>query len=184
MGELTMRGWPIVAIALCAPLAAARAATPFLWEPGPSNSGLYAPAVTLMSTELGSLASGTVAVSTVGGTAGVFSNVNSAQVIWAPMILTLGSTAGAVNTGGNISCWFLQTIDGTTFESSAAAPPRAPDVVFPLPAAVLSGPTTFLAQGLVRVPALSFKLLCQNNSGQTLNAAGNTVILAPTAVQY
>jgi hypothetical protein len=163
---------------------AVRAATPFLWEPGASNSGLYAPAVTLMSTELGSLSSGSVAVSAVGGTSGVFSNANSAQVIWAPMILTLGSTAGAINTGGNISCWFLQTVDGATFESTGSAPPRAPDAVFPLPAIMLSSSASFLAQGLVRTPALRFKLLCQNNSGQTLNASGNTVVLAPTAVQY
>jgi hypothetical protein len=183
MGELTMRFWLMFLIALCAP-PAARATTPFLWEPGASNSGLFAPPVTLMSTELGSLASGAVAVSIVGGTSGVFSNADSAQVIWAPMMLTLGSTAGAINTGGNISCWFLQTVDGTTFESVASAPPRAPDAVFPLPAIILSGPQSFLSQGLVRVPALRFKLLCQNNSGQTLNAAGNTVVLVPTAVQY
>ena len=89
-----------------------------------------------------------------------------------------------MQTGGNISCWLLQSIDGSTFESSASAPPRAPDVVFPLPAATLSAPATFLAQGLVRLPALNFRVLCQNNSGQALNAAGNTVVLAPTAVQY
>lgn len=161
-----------------------RAATPFLWEPGSSNSGLYAPPLTLMSTELNSMTSGSVAVSAIGGAAGVFNNSNTAQVIWSPMILTMGSTAGAVQTGGNLSCWLLSSVDGSTFESIASAPPRAPDAVFPLPASVLSGTSTFLSQGLVRLPALKFKVLCQNNSGQTLNASGNTVVLAPTAVQY
>lgn len=178
-----MRRWLLLSLAVCAPLTA-RAATPFLWEPGPSNSGLFAAAETLMSTELNALASGSVVVSALGGTSGVFNNAISAQVIWAPMILTLGSTAGAINTGGNVSCWFLQTVDGATFESGTSAPPRAPDVVFPLPATSVSGTSIFLSQGLVRVPALRFKLLCQNNSGQTLNASGNAVVLAPTAVQY
>ncbi len=178
-----MRLLPIVLVTLCTALPA-HAATPFLWEPGPSNSGLYEPAVTLMSAELNSLASASVAVSTIGGSSGVFSNANTAQAVWAPMVLTLGPTAGAIQTGGNLSCWLLQSLDGVTFESTAAAPPRAPDVVFPLPASVLAGTSTFLSQGLVRLPALKFTLLCQNNSGQTLNAAGNTIVLAPTAVQY
>jgi hypothetical protein len=83
-----------------------------------------------------------------------------------------------------LSCWFLQTLDGATFENNNAAPPRAPDAVFPVPATALSSTATFLSQGLVRVPALRFKILCQNNSGQPLNASGNSVVLAPTAIQY
>jgi hypothetical protein len=178
-----MRRSLLALLILCASFPA-RAATPFLWEPGTANNGLYAPTLTLMSSELDSVATGGVAVSSVGGSAGVFSNANTAQTIWAPLVLTLGATAGAFQTGGNLSCWFLQSLDGVTFESDTAAPPRAPDVVFPLPAAALTAVTTFLSQGLVRLPALRFKLLCQNNSGQSLNASGNTIVLAPTAVQY
>ncbi len=160
------------------------ASSPFLWEPGSANSGLHAAAVTLMSTELNALPSGAVALSSAGGVSGLFSNSNTGQAIWSPMMLTLGAIAGAIQTGGNLSCWLLQSIDGVTFESGATAPPRAPDVVFPLPATALTGSSTFLSQGLVRLPALRFKVLCQNNSGQTLNAAGNSIVLAPTAVQY
>ncbi|HEY3910397.1 MAG TPA: hypothetical protein VGM07_10940 [Stellaceae bacterium] len=178
-----MRRSLLAAIFLCASLPV-QAATPFLWQPGAANSGLYAPALTVMSTELNALASGAVALSSAGGSAGVFSNANTGQVIWSPLVLTLGSTAGAFQTGGNLSCWFLQSLDGTTFESGAAAPPRAPDAIFPLPASALAATTTFLSQGLIRLPALRFKVLCQNNSGQPLNASGNTVVLAPTAVQY
>jgi hypothetical protein len=170
-------------IALCISLPV-QAATPFLWQPGAAGNGLYAPALTLMSTELNAVASGAVALSSVGGSSGVFSNTNTGQVIWSPLMLTLGSTAGAFQTGGNLSCWFLQSIDGVTFESGTAAPPRAPDMVFPVPAAALAATATFLSQGLVRLPALRFKVLCQNNSGQSLNASGNSVVLAPTAVQY
>ncbi|MGH7030275.1 MAG: hypothetical protein ACREEZ_07600 [Stellaceae bacterium] len=161
-----MRRSLLAVIVLCASLPA-QAATPFLWQPGAANSGLYAPALTLMSTELNAVASGAVALSTVGGSAGVFSNANTGQVIWSPLVLTLGSTAGAFQTGGNLSCWFLQSLDGATYESGITAPPRAPDVVFPLPASALAATTTFLSQGLVRLPALRFKMLCQNHSGQT-----------------
>jgi hypothetical protein len=161
-----------------------QAALPFLWEPGSSNNGLYAATLTLLSTELNSLASSSVIVSSVGGTSGLFTNSNTHQVVWARGVLTLGSTAGGISTGGNLACWWLESVDGSTFESATAAPPRAPDVVFPLPAATLSGTNTFLSQGLVRAPALNFKVICQNNSGQTLNATGNTVVLAPEAVQY
>jgi hypothetical protein len=178
-----MRRLLATVIVLCASLPA-QAATPFLWQPGAENTGLYASALTLMSVELSAVASGAVALSSVGGAAGVFSNSNTGQVIWSPLVLTLGSTAGAFQTGGNLSCWFLQSLDGVTFESGTAAPPRAPDVVFPLPAAALAATATFLSQGLVRLPALRFKVICQNNSGQTLNASGNSVVLAPTAVQY
>lgn len=178
-----MRIFAVVAVIFAISLSA-HAATPFLWQPGTSNSGLYASGLTLMTSELNSLGSGAVAVGSVGGAGGVFSNANTGQVIWSPMILTLGPTGGAFQTGGNISCWFLQSLDGAAFESLTAAPPRAPDVVFPVPAAALSATATFLSQGLVRVPALRFKFLCQNNSGQVLSAAGNTIVLAPTAVQY
>ncbi|MGH7044950.1 MAG: hypothetical protein ACREE2_01000 [Stellaceae bacterium] len=178
-----IRTWLVAFVACCLSLPA-EAALPFLWQPGTANNGLYAPAMTLMSSELDSVASGAVAVSSVGGLAGVFSNANTGQVIWSPLLLTLGPTTGAFQTGGNLSCWFLQSVDGATFEVGSAAPPRAPDFVFPLPAASLGTTEMFLSQGLVRLPALRFKVLCQNNSGQTLNASGNSVELAPTAVQY
>jgi hypothetical protein len=158
-----------------------RSPFPQTWAPGPGNTGLYAGTLSLMSTELNSLASGAVAVSSVGGATGLFNNTYTKQAVWARGVLT-ASTAAAVSTGGNISCWFLESLDGSTFESTSAAPPRSPDMVFPAPASVLSN-ATLLSQGLVRLPTLRFKLLCQNDFGQTLSASGNTVVIAPLAVQ-
>jgi hypothetical protein len=154
---------------------------PQTWTPGLGNTGLFAGPVTVLSTELNSLASGSVAASSVGGSSGLFNNTYTRQAVWARGVLT-ASTSAAVSTGGNISCWFLETLDGSTFESISAAPPRSPDIVFPAPASTLSS-TTLLSQGLVRLPTLRFKVLCQNNFGQALTASGNTVVVAPLAVQ-
>lgn len=151
------------------------------WAPGPGNTGLFAGPVTLLSSELNSLASGSVAVSSVGGSSGLFNNTYTRQAVWARAVLTAGSS-GAVSTGGNISCWFLESLDGATFESTSVAPPRSPDIVFPAPASTLSS-ATLLSQGLVRLPTLRYKLLCQNNLGQGLTASGNSVAVAPLAVQ-
>ena len=151
-----MRRLLAAAIVLCATLPA-QAATPFLWQPGAANTGLYAPALTLMSTELNAFASGAVVLSSVGGSAGVFGNSNTGQVIWSPLVLTLSSTGGAFQTGSNLSCWFLQSLDGVTFENGSAAPPRAPDVVFPLPAAALAATTTFLSQGSGAAAGIAFQ---------------------------
>jgi hypothetical protein len=96
MGKLIVRR-VIVSLFVLAISNAASAATPFLWQPGTSNNGLYAPSLTLMTTELNSLASGSVAVSSVGGTSGVFSNANTGQVIWSPMMLTIGFDRGGVS---------------------------------------------------------------------------------------
>jgi hypothetical protein len=154
---------------------------PQTWTPGPGNTGLFAGPLTLLSSELNSLASGSVAVSSVGGSSGVFSNAYTRQAVWARAVLT-ASTSAAVSTGGNISCWFLESLDGSTFESTSAAPPRSPDIVFPAPASMLSS-ATLLSQGLVRLPTLRFKVLCQNNLGLAMAASANTVVIAPLAVQ-
>jgi hypothetical protein len=156
---------------------------PFTWYPGVNSNGIYGTSLTLMTTELNSLAAAGLAVSSVGGVSGEFTNANTNQVIFSPVVLTLGAIGSALSAGANVSCWFLQSPDGTHFESSSFAPARPPDVVFALPAATITAGTIFLNQGtIVRVPALPFYVLCQNNTGQTLAASGNMIALVPTAM--
>ena len=165
--------------------------TNFLWYAGSSNNGLLTPAVSLQTTELESLASAAVIISSVGGSSGVFTNSNTAQAIWADLFLSIGNPGmvGTLSAGANVAGWFLTSPDsGTTFESATVAPPRPPDFIIPFPAATNPAASSFFkAAGLVRIPALEFKVLVQNNTGQAIGNGGTTVPylkMAAVAVQY
>lgn len=150
-----------------------------LWAPGTSNSGLLATAFNLMTTELNALTSTSVIVSSVGGSSGKFTNADTAQAKWGEIFFFLG-TVTSMTAGGSYAGWFLTSFDsGTTYESQSAVPPRAPDFIIPIDAT--TGNKTYKAAGLVRIPALQFKVLIQNNSGQTSTATLNTLKLAPIA---
>lgn len=160
--------------------------TDFLWDPGTSNNGLITPAVTLMTTELNSVANAGTAVSSVGGTSGVFNNSNFAQGMIGNVYLTLGAIASAVAAGGNIAGWWLESPDaGTTYENtvSGAALARPPDFILPVPATTITAGWNF-AGVMVRVPALVTKVFIQNNLGQTLASSGNTIKIALPAMKY
>lgn len=165
------------------------AATPFIWSPGTSNNGEIGPVITLMTTELESLAAAAVIVSSVNGTSGVFTNSNTSQAIWGVCTYNTGN-AGAITTpgaGANLAGWFLTSLDGSTFELTTAAPPRPPDFIIPLQATTTANSQTFNAVGLVLIPAVNFKVLIQNNAANTLGAGATTapyIKCAPTAVQY
>jgi len=157
---------------------------PNVWYPGTSNNGLLTSALTLESTELNSLTNGSVAVSTVGGSSGIFTNSNTGQAVRAEIFAALGTAGATCAAGANLAGWFLQSSDGgTTFEPTGSAPARSPDFVIPLPATTLNA--TFKAPGPVVVPALKFKVLIQNNCGAsgTLAASANTISLVPEALQ-
>lgn len=161
--------------------------TNFLWDAGTSNNGLLTSAITLLSTELNSLATTDTVTSSVGGSSGVFTNSNTAQAMWADIFLTLGAVGTALSAGATVAGWFLTSPDGgTTFETPATntAPPRPPDFVILLPATTITAGWAYKAMGLVLVPALEFKVYLQNSSGQTWASSGNTLKLAPVAAQY
>lgn len=159
--------------------------TPFLWGLGTSNNGLLVSLLTLQSTELNSLANAGVVLSSVGGSSGKFTNVDTGAAIWGDVFLTLGAIGSALTAGANISGWFIESPDsGSTYEKSSAAPPRAPDFIIPLPVTTISAADQFKSGGLVRLPAVQFKVLLQNNTGQALAATSNTVKLAPISVQF
>lgn len=164
--------------------------TNFLWYAGSSNNGLLTTAVNLMTTEIESLATGSVIISSVNGSSGVFTNSNTAQGIYADIFYAVGNPGigTALNAGANLAGWFLTSPDGgTTYEQTSVAPPRAPDFIIPLPATTISASVVYKTTGPIIVPALKFKVLIQNNTGQTLGTGGTTapyISLAPYAMQY
>lgn len=164
--------------------------TNFLWAAGTSNNGLLTTAVTLMTTELESLTSASVIVSSVGGSSGVFTNSNTAQGMLGNIFYYPGNAGCTPTTvGGGLTGWFLQSPDGgTAFESPTAVPVRTPDFFIPLPASAIGGANTLVfPSGEIEVPALEFKVLVQNNCGVTLGAGATTapyLKLAIYAAQY
>lgn len=159
-------------------------ATPFLWEPGTGNNGLYVSALTLMSTELNSLTSASYAASSAGGSSGVFSNSNTGQALYAVPFWTFG---GAFTPSGalNISAWFLESLDGSTFESATNLLARAPDMIFACSNNSYGSSNPVIAAGrIVRLPALNFKVAVQNNAGGTLPGTLNTLKIGIITPQY
>lgn len=162
----------------------------FLWNAGTGNNGLIGSLVSLMTTELESITTGSVIISSVNGASGVFTNSNTGQALFGEIFYYAGNAGCTPSTAGaNIAGWFLTTPDSTAYELTTAAPARSPDFIIPLPLSAIGGANTNVekAAGLVRVPAIPFKVLIQNNSGVTFGAGGTTapyLKLAPIAMQY
>lgn len=166
-------------------------ATNFLEAAG-TNGFLVTP-VTLMTTELNALASGSAATSSVNGTSGVFNQTSFGSGIILSGFFTWTTTI-TPTAGGNLACWWLRSTDGgTTFESvlstaSTTVPAlgRAPDFTIP----VYEGGTALGAGGVkwaqaeFSYPWVSTKLLVQNNSGVALAATGNVIKAGSVAIQY
>jgi hypothetical protein len=150
--------------------------TNFLWYAGSSNNGLLVSALSLMTTELESIANAGLAYSSVGGASGVFNNSNTGQGQLADLFYNVGNPGigSAVNSGGCWSGWFLTSFDGSTFESVSATPPRSPDFIIPLPATTITAGSVFKTNQPIFIPALQFKVLMQNNLGQTTGNGGTT----------
>lgn len=150
-----------------------------LYATGTSNSGLIATLLSLQTTELNALANAALIVSSVGGSSGKFTNSDTGAAKFGEIHFTLG-TVTTMSAGANLAGWFLQSNDsGSTYESLTVVPPRPPDFIVPLDAT--TGNKVYKAAGQVRLPALQFKVLVQNNSGQAFTATGNTLKLAPIA---
>jgi len=165
--------------------------TNFLWQAGTGNSGLLVSSFTIVSTELKSLASGTVVVSSVNGSSGLFTNSNTGQAIWADVFFYAGNPAVTPTAGANVAGWWLTSPDsGVTFENTTLVPARAPDFIIPLGTVTTNTASTIASgrsSGIVRVPALQTKVLIHFNLGVTMSAGGTTspfITVSAYAVQY
>lgn len=166
-------------------------ATNFLWYAGTTpNNGLLATAVTVLSSELASLASSGTTISssvTTGTSSGIITSSMTGQGIWGEVWLTCGtSLATGPSAAGSISGWFLVSPDGgTTFERTVASTPmsRSPDFIIPISTNAVTALDVFKAYGPVMIPALEYKVFVQNNLGVTMPSSAN-IKLAAYAVQY
>ena len=140
--------------------------------------------VTLLTTELDNKVNGTLALSSVNGSSGVFNNVNgggTTNLNGYPrgiFTLTLAATGNTLSNPGAVWIYFIRSTDGcSTFEDSSSQPNRPPDcIIYPKgvnTAQVVKQPAI--------VPAGYFKvLLLPVNFGSGGNAAqfgssGNTL---------
>lgn len=162
-------------------------ATNFLYFAGTaSQNGLLATSTTLISTEMVSLGTSAVALG-----ATTFTSSYTGQGILCDLFLQFGSSVSAPTPGANFAVWFMTSPDGgTTFESTQGfnpGPARSPDALIPISTIAINSSTVFRSLGMVRAPALQFKVAVQNNLGTTFSsstAANPTLKLAPYAVQY
>jgi hypothetical protein len=167
----------------------ANTSSPFLWDSGTTNNGLTASYLTLMTTELNTLATAGVVVSSAGGlsTNGVFNSTLTGRAVFADIFLTVASAVTTVGAGANLTGWFMISPDsGTTYEQVALAPPRNPDFIIPTPVGLLATPFVYKSIGVhkVPVPAMYFKVVVQSNLGVSLPSSGNTLKMAVTSIEY
>lgn len=163
-------------------------ATNFLQATGGSTAGYFSPVVTVISSELVSLASSFV----VSGATVFTSSANIGQAIWGEMWVKWGGAGITPAIGAYISGWWLRSPDGgTTFEtatSSAVSLGRAPDFVIPLSTLAYAATNISYSAGIVKMPWSPFKAFIQNSAGVSFPSSvtgGYTVIqVGPVAVQY
>jgi hypothetical protein len=146
--------------------------------------------VTLLSTELNSLATSSGltagAISSVGGTSGLFNNTPGGGgfdgYTFANFELKLAAPAGTLtaNTGANI--WFLSTVDGgSTYEDGSASviPARPADLVL----GVRAVNTAQVIHRRWRLEPGNWFVLLAHNTGQTWASSGNTLKVYPLTRQ-
>ncbi len=143
---------------------------------------------TLLSTELNALASSSGltagAISTAGGTSGLFNNTAGGGGLGGYTMgkfeLYMPVPSGAVTGGAYV--WCIATDDGTNYEdgSNSVIPARRPDLIFPFRA------VTSTAQRIIvfaPLPAGNWYVLLSQNSGQAFAATLNTLKVLPVTNQ-
>ena len=136
----------------------------------------------LLTTELNSLATGNTAISSVGGSSGVFSQTQTLGYIWG--VLCFVSGGSFTPTGGGIDVWFLGKDDDANHQkyTANADQARAPDAYINFLATAHASGDVVGARGLTRLPAHPFKVLARPTPGVSLPSSGNKIKLGCIAV--
>lgn len=137
--------------------------------------------VTLLTTELNSLANNSNQISSVGGTSGVFSNTQGTSnfdgYVRGKVEFVMAAYTGTPAVNSGLSLWFIKSVDGTNYDDggSSVTPIRAPDVFIQV-RALTSGPQRIIRE--CWVPVGTWKVLARNEgTGITWASSANTVKL-------
>lgn len=134
--------------------------------------GLVAAAVSLLTTELNSLANGSFA------TAGSAYDNGTNLYLWGDFELVVG-TGSAMTANNTFDLYLLPSVDGTNYIDTTGPPPNAYVGSFVCQAAT-SG--RYILRD-VPLPLSKFKAYIKNGSGQALSSSGSTLKLLPCANQ-
>lgn len=137
----------------------------------------------LFTTELNTLASGNTAISSVGGTSGVFDQSNTGGYVWGVLSFVSGGTwTPAAN--GYIEGWWLGKDDATGYQKylSNAAQARPADWVIGLLNTSHASGDVVGADGLVRLPAHAHKVLTRSVAGATMPSSGNKIMVGAVSL--
>jgi hypothetical protein len=168
-------------------------ATNFLEAPG-TNGFISAP-INLLSSEINTLGGGAAAVSSVGGTSGVFNQTSFGNANWLSLYFTAGGAFTPV-VGQCLYGWFLLSPDGgSNFETQVATPSttvlalsRNADFIISFDNAAYATSNIRWCQGrFIKAPWESCKVLLQNIGGSSpvaLPASGNLIKAGGVAIQY
>ena len=149
-----------------------------LWATG--TNGFITTPFSVLTTELNSLANGNTALSSVGGTSGVFTQSHRQRGMGQVSFYAGGAVTPS--SGGYLAGWWITKDDNSGYQLTAsnADQARAPDFRIPLlNTAYASGN---LSGVLVRLPAPDFKVLLRNVSGVALPSSGNKIMIGPVAL--
>jgi len=158
--------------------------TDFLWDAG--TSGFIVAPFDLLTTELNSLADGSGATSSVGGTSGVFQQSNYGSAIQGIIGFFPGASFTPASGSPALLGWFLGSA-GSGFEAVVANTdlPRAPDFVIPFIGSNAYGAFAFLSAGPpVMLPPWGHKIFVMNHTGTALPSSSNQLVVGPNAVKY
>lgn len=149
------------------------------------NAGTF---TSILTTELNSLANGSVTLASVNGNGGVFNNQygtsGAGQIGGWPLTtieLRLAAIASNRTANGGVNVWLLRSLDGITYEtgSNTIAPIRNVNVVL----ATDATSNAYTVSQDIALPPGQWKPIAQNETGVAFAASGNTLNISPYSDQ-